>query len=56
MIPREILMTCVLCVNAQLSQAYEFISNHEFQMDSDDFPSYAKVICDVFVGNSRYLE
>ena len=40
----------------QLSQAYEFISNHESQMDSDVFPSYAKVICDVFVGNSRYLE
>ncbi len=40
----------------QLSQAYEFFQSHQSQMDVDDFPVYAKIICEVFIENSKYLE
>ena len=40
----------------QLSQAYEFFQSHQSQMYADDFPVYAKIICDVFIENSKHLE
>ena len=43
-------------LHRQLSQAYEFFQKHQPQLDVELFPQYAKIICDVFIENSRYLE
>ncbi len=43
-------------LHRQLSQAYEFFQKHQPQLDVELFPQYAKIICDVFIKNSRYLE
>lgn len=43
-------------LHRQLSQAYEFFQKHQPQLDVELFPQYAKIICDVFINNSRYLE